>query len=226
MGAPITYTYYPLNTAFGASNYGGTSTTAPTNTNTTWGWNMGQLSASSACQMDFGVEVARTLLTQWRPFVTASAPDNSIGNCWVIGPFHGTFGSQPFVSQRLTISMSFKATTNSSNQAGRVIYRFWKANNLSGSGAVLITGSYISSSISTTLTTTPQVLTMSTSLPEFICNNEYIFIHTNWLITTLGTNNGCDADFVLGVSASNITLPTFISHDPTNLNLIQDEYPF
>lgn len=220
MGRPIVYTYYPLNTALAGTNFGDTSLTAPTNTNTTWGWNMGQLTASSACQMDFGVEVLRTDLTQWRSNITASAPDNVIGNCWVVGPFHGNFANE-----LLRITMSVKATTNASGQDGRFVYRFWKGSNITGVGAGLITASYISSSIVTNATTTPVALTSSVNLSTFDLHGEYFFIHTQWQITGVATNNNADINFVLGSAAANIIFPTYISHPTTNVNLIQEEYP-
>jgi hypothetical protein len=220
MGAPVQYTYYFLNTAYAGTNHGGTSLTAPGNTNTTWGWNVGTLTASSACQMDFGVEVLRTTLTQWKSNITASAPDNIIGNCWVIGPLHGRFSDE-----LVKITMSVKATTNATGQDGRFVYRFWKSDNAQSTVSALITGSYISSSIVTNATTTPVALTSSFRLNQFDLHNEYLFIHTQWQITGPAPNNAADINFVLGSAAANITLPTYISHPTTNVNLIQEEYP-
>lgn len=219
MGRPIQYTYYPLNVRFVGTNFGGTSLTAPGNTNTTWGWNVGQNTPPRFCGMSFNVEVARASV-RWTTSPTSSAPNNVIGDCWMIGPFHGRFDAG-----LMKITQSIKATNSSTGQDGRFVYRLWHGSNPTGIGAELITGSYISSSIVTNATTTPLALTGSMNLPSFDLHNEYIFIHTQWSITGAATNNNADVNFVFGVTAANITLPTYISHPTTNVNLIQEEYP-
>lgn len=223
MGRPVISTYYFTPTAFPGTNFGG-STTTPTATNlTTWGWVVGNgnpVSSSTWCQMDFGVEVARTS-TQWKTQPTQSAPDNAIGNCWVIGPFNGDFAAAT-----MSISMSIRAVTNASSQAGRFIWRIWKADNATGTIAPsLITSSFLSSSLSTGLTTTAQVLSGSFVLPAFSLHHEWIFIHTQWGITTVGSNPNSDADFVLGAASSSIRLPQYTSHQFVYMPFIQDDFP-
>jgi hypothetical protein len=221
MGAPIVYTYYPLNTVFDATNFGDTSLTAPANTNTTWGWNVGQLTVPRFSHMNFGVEVPRGTAALWSTSPTASLPDSVYGNCWVIGPFHGNF-----VQETTRITMSVKATTSATGQDGGFIYRFWKSPNQNGTGASLIDSSWISSSLVTNLTTTAQITSTSVVIPSFDLHNEYIFLHVQWRLTGAATNNNADVNFTFGSAATNITLPTYISHPTTNINFIQDEYPY
>jgi hypothetical protein len=216
MAQPVTYTYYPVNAAAAGSSHGATSFTAPANTNLTWGWVVNQNTASVFSEMSRSIERAANT---FRTVLTASAP-NLVGNCWVMGPFHGRFNQG-----LMKITMSVKATTSATNQDGRFVYRLWSSPTVTGVRAKLITGSYISSSIVTNASTTPTALTGSVNMSLFDLHNEYIFVHTQWSITGPATNNNADINFVIGSAAANITLPVFISHPTTNVTLIQEEYP-
>jgi hypothetical protein len=223
MAKPVILRYYLLNTGFPDSNHGGSSVTPPSLTYTTaQGWNMGTNVANRVCQFDFGTEVGRNS-AQWVSPATSSAPDNAVGNCWVIGPFNGTFDSYPIQG-----SMSFKAVTNATSQVGRIILRVWKASNPQGTGAVLITGSFISSSLTPALSATNIIapLTASIPVPGFTMNNEFLFIHTQFGITTAGSNTNADINYIFGgITASSFLLPPFTSTPTTNFNLIEEEYP-
>lgn len=223
MGRPVTYRYYLLNSVFPETNHGGTSLVPPALTYTTaQGWNVGTNVANRVCQMDFGTEVARTS-AQWVSPATGSAPHNVIGNCYVIGPLNGTFHQYP-----IQVSMSFKAITNASSQVGRLILRVWKGDDPTGNGAVLVTGSFISSSLSPALSATNVIaaLTASIPVPSFSLKGEYLFLHTQWGITTAGGNTNADLNTIYGgVTASSIVLPSFISTPSTNFKLIEEEYP-
>src|SRR4051812_12091399 len=114
MGQPIRTRFYLVNTAAAGSNHGGTSKTPPALTVTSTGWNMGTNAINQVCQMDFGVEVARAS-AEWVLPATSSAPNNTNGNCWVIGPLNGSFT----IAEPMQITMSVKAVTNASSQVGR-----------------------------------------------------------------------------------------------------------
>jgi hypothetical protein len=171
--------------------------------------------------MAFNTEVARTS-TEWKLPATSSAPNNTVGNCWVIGPFNGQFST----SEGIQITMSVKAVTSAASQVGRFIVRAWKSDNPTGTGAILLSNTFASSSLTTALSTTVvSTVTASLSLSSGSFNHEYLFLHTQWGITTIASNVNADADWVFAQTASAILLPSFISTKTMAFNLIQEEFP-
>jgi len=219
MSLPVTYSLYMLTTTFPGTNHVALSSSAPADANTTWGWNMGQLTPPRFCQMDQGVEVPRTSL-QWTTTPSGSVPNNTIGDCMVAGPYSGIFNNG-----RWEITMSVRAVTQVQGQDGGFIYRLWKSSTPTGVGATLITSSYESSSVVTNLTTTVTPLYATVTYPTFIMRNEYILLQTWWSIIGASTNNTSDADFSVGATRGCIRTSYFNTYKKTNVNLIQDDLP-
>jgi hypothetical protein len=214
MPLPVTKTYYLSTGSYPGTTYGGLLETAPPNTNTTWGWIVGQNTPPNFAEMNRGIEIIRNG-GAWRAFVTQSAPNQTAsgsagGNGWMMGPINGEF-----VPGRWQVTMSVKSTTSAAGQDGRFIYRIWTCASGSGAIAALVTSSFIppfiSSSLVTNLTTTPQVTTTSIAMPQINLHGGYIFFHTNWSITGASTNNGGDVDFVMGSAASVIRPTGFVT---------------
>lgn len=137
-------------------------------------------------------------------FGTANKPDGGlnplVGEGWVFGPYTGVFAKDT-----MSLSMSF-TTTQANNQAGRFTYRLWKASDVSGSNASLITPSKQYSSIG--IITALRVITGSFILTNpVVMNNEYMFLETAWAITTQGGNPSCNIIFNAGSSSKLITGP-------------------
>jgi len=213
MSLPVTKSYYCTTGSYNASGFAALDETAPNLFSATaFGWNMGQNNPPLYCEMYRGVEVLRNTAGRWFPTPSGSGvPNNTIGNCWAFGPLTGEF-----LSASWQITMSVCAITRADAQVGQMIYRFWKADNVSGSGASLISPTYFSSSRAVPGTTaggngiiTP--LTSSIPLPNINLKNEYFFIQTYWSIVTAGTNNGDDENYVFGITASLVKSAPFVT---------------
>lgn len=212
MSLPVTKSYYCTTGSYGGSGFAALSETAPNLFSATaFGWNMGQNNPPNYCEMQRGVEVARNAAGLWQAAPTASFPNTVTGNCWAFGPLTGEF-----LSASWQITMSVRAISRADAQVGQMIYRFWKANNVSGSNASLISPTYFSSSRAIPGTTsagngiiTP--LTSSISLPNINLKDEYFFIQTYWRVITAGGNNADDEDYVFGITASLVKSAPFVT---------------
>ena len=218
MPAPVTSpTFYFDTSAFPGTNFGGTVTTAPTTTDTTAGWNVGQNTAPNYAEMNWNSEVVRNANGAWTSVPSASAPRQNVrgsggGNCWVMGPFNGEF-----VAGNWNMTMSFRQVSNTSAHTNRVIYRVWTALSASGVNASLVSSTFFSSSIgsfSTLNVRTP--MTSSITLPSINLRNEYIFLQTYCMVQTAGGNNASDMDHTLG-SMSYVRPTSFVSHSRQNV---------
>jgi hypothetical protein len=219
MSLPVIKIYHCTTGSFSGSGFPGLLESLPSPfTSSTFGWNMGQNNPPLFCEMNDSTEVIRTS-TQWQSTPTSSVPNNNVdgtgtANSWISGPHNGEF-----MSGSWEITMSMKGVSNNSNQTGRLIYRFWKGNNISGSNASLITNTFYSSSVNPPLNgpgsaPTIQKYTSSFTLPSTIFRNEYLFIQTYWSIVAAGTNNNADRDFIFGTSASFIKTSPFVNDKP------------
>ena len=224
MSVPVIKTYYCTTGSYSGSGFAALSETAPNLFSATaFGWVMGGNNPPLYAEMSRSFEVIRTDTLSWLAAPSASIPNRIRGNCWTTGPLTGEF-----LSGNWQITMSVKAITRADGQVGQMIYRFWKADNVSGSGASLISPTYFSSSRAVPGTTaggngiiTP--LTSSIPLPNINLKNEYFFIHTHWSIVTAGTNNGDDENYVFGQFASNIKSAPFVTSQARMVIWEQDD---
>ena len=212
MSVPVTKTYYCTTGSYNASGFAALDETAPNLFSATaFGWNMGQNNPPLYCEMSRSFEVLRTDTLSWLAAPSASIPNRTRGNCWAFGPLTGEF-----LSASWQITMSVRAITRADAQVGQMIYRFWKADNVSGSNASLISPTYFSSSRAVPGTTAGGSglilpLTSSIPLPNINLKNEYFFIQTYWSIVTAGTNNGDDENYVFGITASLVKSAPFVT---------------
>jgi len=221
MPAPVTRTYYCTTGSYSGSGFAALSPTAPNPFSASaYGWNMGTNSPPLWCELYRGVEVARNTAGRWFAAPSASVPNNTIGNCWAIGPLNGEF-----LSGNWQITMSVIAVLRADGQVGMLNYRFWRANNVSGSNATLISPTYFSSSRAVPGNTSGGngvvlALTSSTALSNIILRNEYFFIQTYWGIITAGGNNGDDENYVFGPNSSLVKPTPFVGDRVTNVGWI------
>lgn len=219
MPAPVTSPTFYFNTAaFSGTSFGGTSTVAPTTTDTTAnGWNVGTNGVPNYCEMQWNLEVTRNLAGAWSSSVSASIPNQNVlglggGNCWMLGPFNGEF-----TVGNWTITMSMRQVSNASAHTNRIIYRFWKSPAASGVNASLVSSTFFSSSIGSFSTIGVRIpITSSITLPNINLRNEYIFLQTYCMVVTAAGNVSSDMDHTLG-SMSYIQPTPFVSHSRQNL---------
>lgn len=222
MSIPINKSYFFSTSSYPGTTYGALTEVSPPNTNTTWGWVVGQNTPPNYCEMNQSVEVTRTNV-QWLAAPTQSVPNQNAGglghgNGWILGPIDGEF-----VPGNWQITMSVKSTTAANGQDGRFIYRVWTCASGSGAGPTLVTSSFISSSTVTNLTTTPVALTTNIRLPQINLHSGYVFLQTYWMITGAATNNQADVDNVFGSAAGKILSSPFVTSRSQIVSWLQND---
>lgn len=214
MAAPTTHIIYPINAAFpGTTNWGSVLDAAPTTATIGTGWLMNKTAANNYSELIYGTENAS--------FAGTAQPSGVLNgtDAIVAGPFDGLF-----LAGTWNASFRLTAVTLESGQQGRVLMRIWKGANATGTGAALLTATAVTGTIITSLVSPGGVSTLSTSLPSFRVDNDYLFFELAWLITTAANKNNCDADFTVGTDTY-ITTTVREDHQSVGIIWSHDEYP-
>ena len=196
-------TFYPLNTKFAGVEHlemqdGGA---APSTATMSTGWTVGTTAVGRYSRMDSTTE--RATATFSATVQPSGAPSNSLGDCFMAGPYTGNIGAGLW-----TLNFPVIAVTQGDYQAGRIRVRLWRSTNASGASATEIaSGSTPGTSVSKLTTAAAQTSIVSLSPGAFSLTNEYLFVQIAWEITGTGIA-GCDVLLRKG-SAASITTPEF-----------------
>lgn len=200
-------TFYPLATKFSGVEHlelqdGGV---APATATTSTGWTVGGIPAAFFSRMDSATE--RSSGTFGTTIQPSNAPNNTLGDCFVAGPYTGQFAAGTW-----TLTLPVIAVSRGGAQSGRLRARLWRASASSGSGAAEITsGGWVGSTVVNLSTGAAQNSTVMISLPLVTLANEYLFVQLAWEITTAAILF-TDYDVLLRVgSATTITTPDFVT---------------
>lgn len=154
-------------------------------------WTVAKNASGSRSSMTASV-VATVFTTRQKPEGTTFLTTNGPG--WVFGPYTGVF---PYTTNAtMSVQFDYWASVVSAQQ-GRVQFRFWRANDLAGTGASILSPVIQTNIIVVNATgnRTTGVFPLTSSL---VLKDEYIFLEAAWAITTAAGSNTANVIFRAG----------------------------
>lgn len=164
--------------AHGGGYTAGSYTLATANTNTIW--TVAKNASGSYSAMT--ASVTATVFTAAPKLTFTALP--AIGDGWIFGPYNGVFPRNT-----MSFQLDYVSTTVSA-QAGLITYRLWRASNVAGSVASLITPTYQKTNIIAGTAGGNRVSGSWAMTSSLSMQNEYLVLEVAWGITTAsGANN-------------------------------------
>lgn len=176
--------------------------TAPGTATTATGWAVQGAAAAHFSRMDSQSErLANTFSEGIQP---SGVLDNSLGDAFrTENKIKGAFEPGNW-----TLAFPLISTVAGGTHDVRVICRIWKGPNADGSGADLVSTSYLPGSVASNLTTTEQVSSITWACPGVLCLDEYIFVQVALQIVDPTAQAGQTAMLRVG-SAATVTTTEF-----------------
>ena len=186
----------------------------PATTTTSTGWVVGTVSPTAYSQMASNTERASSTFSS-----TAQPPDSGPDSTLGDGFRTENVVNGYWAAGTWTIPIPVIRVTAGTTADGRVRVRLWRSPNADGSAATEVTSGVQTGTTVTNLTNVEQISTVTATVNEFGCVDEYLFLSVAWEITGAGGGATDDVDIRVGTSGT-ITPPDFTTATNTEYEIV------